>query len=116
MARRSRPHAIPIGESAKSSSMMDVVHPQKKNGTSTASSATGLSQPTEQTGDEPEHARYAATPAHSAEPKSRLARAACRAWNSATARISAAVQALTRTMSSRVVMVDAFWAVASGYG
>jgi hypothetical protein len=112
-AKRSTPPPIPIGVSVKSSSMMDTVHPQKKKGTSTASSATGRSQPTEQTGDEPEHATYVATPRHSAAPKSLLASVAFRARNSATARISAAVQAPVRRMSSRVVMVDAFWSVSS---
>ena len=110
------PPAIPMGESAKSSSMMDVVQPQKKNGTPIANSATGRSQMREQTGEEPEHARYAATPTHRADPKSLLASVACCARNSATARISAAVHALARTMSSRVVMVGAFWSVTTFYG
>jgi hypothetical protein len=116
MARRTTPPAIPRGESAKSSSMMDVVHPQKKNGTPIANSATGRNQMTEQTGEEPEHTRYAATPTHRADPKSLLASVVSRARNSATARISAAVHALARTMSSGVVIVDAFWSVTADYG
>src|SRR5688572_32975004 len=96
IASRRSPPAIPTGESAKSSSMMDVVHPQKKNGTPIDNSATGRNQTTEQTGEEPEHARYAATPTHSADPKSLLASLACSACNSANARITEAVHALAR--------------------
>jgi hypothetical protein len=53
--------------------MIDAVHPQKKNGTSTDSRAMRRNQPREQTGEEPEQARYAATPTHRARPKTLLA-------------------------------------------
>jgi hypothetical protein len=44
------------GETAKSSSITESVQPQKKNGTPLASNTAGLSQVTEQTDGDPEHA------------------------------------------------------------